>query len=80
MSNEMVERVARAIDDSLTGEVEMVVAGYFALRAAARAAIEAMREPTDAMVKGSDWVRPMYDDPIPSPTEYYQAMIDEILK
>ena len=46
----------------------------------ARKAIEAMREPTDAMVKGSDWVRPMYDDPIPSPTEYYQAMIDEILK
>lgn len=41
--NDMVERVARAIEDRLRGK------DFLSYEEAARAAIEAMREPTDAM-------------------------------
>lgn len=58
MNNEMVERVARAIDTALIGAVWVnpydnaaVVRVHAALRTAARAAIEAMREPSGAMVR-----------------------------
>lgn len=44
MSNEMIERVALAIS-------EITVHGDFSSDELARAAIEAMREPTDAMLK-----------------------------
>jgi hypothetical protein len=46
--SEMVERVARAIEDSLNSDLDD------AWKKAARAAIEAMREPTEEMVKDGD--------------------------
>jgi hypothetical protein len=49
--SEMIERVAKAIDSSLIGEVDFFSLDSVALRNAARAAIEAMLKPTEAMLK-----------------------------
>lgn len=48
-------------------------------RVKASAAIAAMREPTEAMVKEGRLVAPMYDDPTPPPEDYWSAMIDAAL-
>lgn len=88
--SEMIERVAQAIDPLPWTDLARdhwrkggVEEGKEAARAKARAAIEAMREPTEAMVKAGTigWdpmdgsgVRPVFD-----PTKPYEAMIDAAL-
>jgi hypothetical protein len=64
----MVERVARAIEE----------AQQMHWNDMARAAIAAMREPTDSMVKAPYKLRASADDFIHK--SFYQAMIDEALK
>jgi hypothetical protein len=53
MTPEMVERVARAIEATMFAPHELPIEGelHERYRETARAAIEAMREPTEAMVK-----------------------------
>lgn len=75
--SEMVERVARAISPnweymSRNDRRNAVIT--------ARVAIEAMREPTEAMIKGAGWLYPMYDDPHDRHEDVWSAMIDEALK
>jgi len=56
LSDDMVDRVERAIRRKLFGYVETLdVAIAAAIHSAARAAIEAMREPTDAMCEAAEW-------------------------
>lgn len=82
---EMVERVARAIVDALSGSPSYIEAeelssatvdGCFDLCAVARAAIAAMREPTEAMCAAGarklEWAKFEEDD-------IYIAMIDTAL-
>jgi hypothetical protein len=81
--SEMVERVARAIfpeaedytwDDfanAPNGSAERITASVYRMRA--RAAIEAMREPTEAMVHAG-----MSEEGTDLPSEY-RAMIDAAL-
>lgn len=68
MSDEMVDRVARAL-----AEVDGATADYFDL---ARAAIEAMREPTDAMVQAA---MPLAFTARVSQRELWDKMIDAAL-
>lgn len=69
----MVERVARAIQAKL--DYEFAERGGLAAEEmaaiAARAAIEAMREPTDAMVDAGQWQV--------DPVSLYQSFIDAAL-
>ena len=44
-----------------------------------RAAIEAMRIPSEAMKRAADLAEPMYDDPATSGEEYWETMIDAAL-
>ena len=80
--NEMVERVADAIDNAFA----MRVYDREDLREMARAAIKAMREPIDAMTKAIEEPRialhPAQRDYLDSHTGAmaYQAMIDEALR
>lgn len=69
--SEMVERVATAIEGALPNQMKHL--GPLL----ARAAIEAMREPTAAMEKAA-WPEPLFDPPVP--TEAWKAMIDAALK
>jgi hypothetical protein len=84
MTDSMVERVARALCAS-TGSSELVVAhSWRAFEAHARAALAAMREPTDEMLhagfladeddrmNGGEGIEPL--------KSAWQAMIDEALK
>jgi hypothetical protein len=71
--SEMVERVARAIEDECAG---CDPRNFSAFTNAARAAIAALREPTEAMVMaGKD--APFCPD---IPTDVWYAMIDATLK
>jgi hypothetical protein len=85
--SEMIERVAKAIDTVLGDDheslsIEMGCGSLSkemraeAMAKAARAAIEAMREPTDAMVDIDSIIM------LPTKKNYriWQAMIDEALK
>lgn len=75
--SEMVERVARAIADNIQAALpDGVVVDY---HYAARAAIEAMRRPTEAMVDaGYDFTAdPCWREDF---IKGWQAMIDEALK
>lgn len=45
----------------------------------ARAAIEAMREPTKEMDESGRLCQPIYDDPQPSHRDFWKAMIDAAL-
>jgi hypothetical protein len=65
--SEMVERVARAIAYSETADPEM----WSAFVEVASAAIEAMREPTEAMVERAVSIKNDYG---------WRSMIDEALK
>ena len=87
--SEMVERVARAIADAV---YDAIKAALFETRenyvdqnwpkfaTDARAAIAAMREPTEAMAaRGYDMYDPEHDSG-PGPDEFWRAMIDEALR
>lgn len=80
--NEMVERVARAIQ-AFDGHAaaEGVKPGYEAI---ARAAIAAMREPTEAMMQEGALHLRMADDAVSTTAndaaDTWRAMIDEALK
>lgn len=70
---DMIERVAKALSQQLDKD------GYYV--DAARAAIEAMREPTEAMVEAFDtdvdaWISEKIEDPM----HLYKVMIDAALK
>lgn len=88
--SEMVERVARALDPEAFGhDFPVMAAKHYEVRRSismkrARAAIEAMREPTEAMVKAVyDQADPGFcDEPgeSTSPRDAWQQMIDEALK
>lgn len=73
----MVERVARAICESELMNPDDVLGGWLHWQDAARAAIEAMREPTEAMQHvGLD----AYDEAADLPTnDVYREMINEAL-
>lgn len=62
----MIDRVARAIEDA-----NMKASGDEDYAPLARAAIEAMREPTDAMVDAGQWQI--------DPVSLYQSFIDAAL-
>jgi hypothetical protein len=75
MSGEMVERVARAIAYSETADPEM----WSAFVEVARAAIAAMREPTEAMLQAASNA-PREPFAPTEPRDTWQAIIDEALK
>lgn len=85
MENENVERVARAISE-VSGRDGHEVSEFGLSDAAAilcaRAAIAAMREPTEAMVTAAYHLQRSEDLNIDrlDLTEYYQTMIDAALK
>lgn len=58
MVESMVEKVARAIEDE--GPVGCCTISPEKAMSLARAAIEAMREPTDAMIMAAEWAEPEY--------------------
>jgi hypothetical protein len=68
----MVEKVARALEDCISGR------GFTSYEDAARAAIEAMREPTVAMHKAGT-IRDDGADPT-NAKGVYSVMIDAALK
>lgn len=68
--SEMVERVAQAI---MNVPVEEKISDYYAQ---ARAAIAAMREPTDAMTREGN----KYTDWADGADAAWEAMVDEALK
>ncbi len=70
--SEMVERVAMAIGE-LGTEME-----FFRAEKLARAAIEAMREPSDAMIKAGNKCYEGFR--YPSCITFYEEMIDAALK
>lgn len=71
----MIDAVARAIGKKVTGTEY----GWPAWRPVARAALEAMREPSEAMLKAGDL--PGWDDSVTVGLsgEVWQAMIDAAL-
>lgn len=85
--SEMIEYVALALEPKCRGfgkgDMPMQVAREFA-----RAAIESMREPTDAMITGADHVNAYWHHDVgelasewrDEMRQEYQAMIDEALK
>jgi len=77
--NEMIERVAKAIKDSDSYQDYKDYKGY------ARAAIEAMREPTEEMIEAGGGVISEWNGDMTPATEAaaqiaWPAMIDEALK
>lgn len=87
---EMVERVARAIFFAdHPGSDPAVLATAWAITPSwnprpkycgiARAAIQAMREPTRAMAEAARYAQPMYDDPPTTGEDYWATMIDAAL-
>ena len=84
---EMVERVARALADEELPQCGGANSNAFAtgrpawtyFTRKAKVAIAAMREPTEAMTKGSEWLYPRYDDPHESHEDVWRAMIDAAL-
>jgi len=78
--SEMVERVARAIADEMVGDWDRIPersageASREDLRVAARLAIEAMRDPTDAMLAACRWH--IFED---ASKQDWQTMIDAAL-
>jgi len=81
MTNSIQERVARAIEPFMRNCVDPVSSRYQEnVSDCARAAIEAMREPTKAMVLAGDL--PGWDDSVSAGlgTEIRSAMIDHLLK
>ena len=84
MSSEIIERVARAIYEGRNGPGCRAWGSQPASHQEpylkdARAAIEAMREPTEAMLDAGKWVSPLYDDPTPAAVEYWETMIEAAL-
>lgn len=80
--SEMVERVARAIAEEINGGKFDDARWYNddqrdVHRRRARAAIEAMREPTEAMLTAGDSAMIRKDD---AAADAWQAMVDEALK
>lgn len=85
--SEMIERVARAMAVAFEANedefascddlVDACLGGDFDLYNIARAAIEAMREPTDEMLRAS--FRANTDPEIKLHKQRWQAMIDEAL-
>lgn len=73
MTESMIERVARALCD----ENKPFDMSWESFIPEARAAILAMREPTDLMIEAADG--PWCDDDRPSPEHEYRAMIDAAL-
>lgn len=83
--SEMVERVAQRLCQEEYGahvwDIDFNIRPRFASRA--RAAIEAMREPTSAMCEASlknDWTFADSVNSYAGPIERWRAMIDEALK
>lgn len=75
----MVERVAAAITKAFEGEWRVFDAGQAEILAAA--AIEAMREPTEAMVAAAPEEGVTYDKHAQGfAANYYTAMIDAALR
>lgn len=72
--NEMVERVAKAIIGTMFAPHELPIDDNLVqkYRETARAAIEAMREPTDEMCDAADWQQQ-------SEVNQYQLAIDAAL-
>lgn len=84
MSNELIERVARAINpnafDPKHSHIENCDECEWyrdIARKQARDAIEAMRKPTDAMIAAIDTID---ESEIELVKQNWQAMIDEVLK
>ena len=84
MSNEMIERVAKAIGNIRSPDL----ANYRDQRLVAMVAIEAMREPTEAMASAAcwtDWPHPNIHGEVSEEkrrnagAEIYSAMIDAAL-
>lgn len=71
--------VFRVCQDCRVGDALVTIRNWEAAEHVARAVIRAMREPTPAMLDGSRWVDPQYDDPLPSGADYWRAMIDAAL-
>jgi hypothetical protein len=84
--SEMVERAAEAICDAEFGPGMWAIPAHEQkfrdlYRVRARAAIEAMREPTDDMVdEGWRAKRAEIHDTAPEPRDAYRAMIDAALE
>ncbi len=76
--SEMIERVAKAIYDRTLEDDQLADYGLPMADAitCAKAAIEAMREPTQDMLNAGKAIMTDYDDSL----ECWQAMIDEALK
>lgn len=77
----MLEKVTRKIAAEFdTASLEMMLPNYRAqFERAACAAIEAMREPTDAMIRAGDDTDPGYEDGCSSAIIHWDAMIDAAL-
>lgn len=83
--SEMVERVARAICESEKMNPDDALGGWIHWQDAARAAIEAMREPTEAMLLvRCDPLLRLGDEATPRVMQwrngFWHGMIDEALK
>ncbi len=83
MANEMIERAAEAIYRSQEWDFasdedfsDLTDGCKHVFRIAARAAIEAMREPTKSMLVATDVA---FDEDIPLPEQAWEMMIDDIL-
>lgn len=78
--SEMIERVARAIGEKFAPAVNMNVPyAKVMLDMAARAAIEAMREPTDKMYNAAAYILTAQSG-VYDPEVVWKDMIDEALK
>lgn len=81
--SEMVERVARAIGNVLVKDSHgecLLIATDEQCTEIARAAIEAMREPTEGMKQSGAMVMPDYDPDVNDAAQCWEAMINEALK
>lgn len=68
---EMEERVARAIAETLINDTRPIERKAFAYLLQARAAIAAMRMPTDEMLKAWERLEPRWDNSTAPPTLSY---------
>lgn len=63
MANEMIERVAKQLHEKLSSQdINGYLGANFDLHSVARAAIEAMREPTKAQLESAEDIVVGYDD------------------